>query len=219
MSYPVSASIFETVSGSFLEFGELCDALAATTKKLEKRALIADWLKRLSIEDAARGSLYLAGQAFAETDPRVLNLGGAILSKALAQISGASEAAMHEAYRRHGDLGAAAQDLLAGAGRRGVLTLASVEEQFGEIAATGKSSAKLALAEQLLGVATPLEAKYLIKLALGDMRTGVKQSLVEEAIAAAFEADAAAVRRATMLKGSLPEVVRLAAAGGWMRRG
>ena len=45
------------------------------------------------------------------------------------------------------------------------------------------------------------------------MRTGVKQSLVEEAIAAAYGADAAAVRRATMLKGSLPEVVRLAAAG------
>ena len=66
---------------------------------------------------------------------------------------------------------------------------------------------------ELLEAATPLEAKYLIKLALGDMRTGVKQSLVEEAIAAAFDADAAAVRRATMLKGSLPEVVRLAAAG------
>ena len=51
------------------------------------------------------------------------------------------------------------------------------------------------------------------------MRTGVKQSLVEEAIAAAFDADAAAVRRAGMLVGSLPEVVRLAAAGGWTRRG
>ena len=199
---------------SFLEFAELCDALVATTKKLEKRALIADWLKSLSVEDAARSSLYLAGQAFAETDPRVLNLGGAILSKALAQISGASETAMHEAYRRHGDLGAAAQDLLAArAGIESTLTLAAIEERFGEIAARGKSAAKLALTEQLLGEATPLEAKYLIKLALGDMRTGVKQSLVEEAIAAAFDADTAAVRRATMLKGSLPEVVRLAAAG------
>ena len=66
---------------------------------------------------------------------------------------------------------------------------------------------------ELLGAATPLEAKYLIKLALGDMRTGVKQSLVEEAIAAAFDADAAAVRRAGMLVGSLPEVVE--AGGGW----
>ena len=202
------------MSGSFLEFAKLCDALAATTKKLEKRALIADWLKTLSIEDAARGALYLAGQAFAETDPRVLNLGGAILSKALAQISGASEAAMHEAYRRHGDLGATAQDLLAARTvAESTLTLAAVEDRFGQITATGKSSAKLALTEQLVGMATPLEAKYLIKLVLGDMRIGVKQSLVEEAIAAAYAADVAAVRRATMLKGSLPEVVRLAVAG------
>jgi DNA ligase-1 len=55
--------------------------------------------------------------------------------------------------------------------------------------------------------------KYLVKLALGDMRTGVKQSLVEEAIAVAYASEAGVVRRATMLKGSLPEVVRLAAAG------
>ncbi len=202
------------MSGTFLEFAELCDALAATTKKLEKRALIAAWLKTLSVEDAARGSLYLAGQAFAETDPRVLNLGGAILSKALAELSGASEAVMNAAYRRHGDLGAAAEDLLVRqVDKAGELTLAGVEEQLGQIAGAKGPTAKLALAIQLLGVATPVEAKYLIKLALGDMRTGVKQSLVEEAIAVAFDADSALVRRATMLKGSLREVVRLAAAG------
>jgi DNA ligase 1 len=209
-----SASIFDIVSGSFVEFAELCDALAATTKKLEKRALISGWLKTLSIEDAARGSLYLASQAFAETDSRVLNLGGAMLGKVLAQLSGASEAAMHEAYRRRGDLGAAAQDLLAArVSYECTLSLADVEEQFGQIAITGKSSEKLALTTKLLGEATPLEAKYLIKLALGDMRTGVKQSLVEDAIAAAFDADPKAVRRATMLRGSLPDVVELAAAG------
>ncbi len=196
------------------EFAQLCDALAATTKKLEKRALIADWLKSLSVQDAGLASLYLAGQVFAETDPRVLNLGGSTLSKALAQLSGASDAAMHEAYRRHGDLGAAAQDLLvARAGTTPSLTLRAIEEQFGQIATTGKAAAKLALTVELLGQATPLEAKYLIKLALGDMRTGVKQSLVEEAIATAFGVDPAAVRRATMLRGSLPDVVTLAAAG------
>jgi DNA ligase 1 len=202
------------VSDTFLEFAQLCDALAATTKKLEKRVLIAGWLKSLSVDDAARGSLYLAGQVFAETDPRVLNLGGSILSKALAQVSGANEAAMHAAYRKHGDLGAAAEELLAVRGAKlPVLTVASVEKHFAQIAETGKQAAKLTLAVALLSRATPSEAKYLIKLALGDMRTGVKQSLVEEAIAVAFEAEPSAVRRATMLKGSLLEVVRLAAAG------
>jgi hypothetical protein len=57
-----AASIFDIVSGSFLEFAELCDALAATTKKLEKRALISDWLRTLSVEDAALGSLIWRGR-------------------------------------------------------------------------------------------------------------------------------------------------------------
>jgi DNA ligase-1 len=209
-----SASIVESVSGTFLEFAKLCDALAATTKKLEKRSLMAEWLKTLTVEDAARGSLYLAGQAFAETDGRVLNLGAAILSNALARLSGANDVALHAAYRKHGDLGAAAEDLLRpNTAKEPLLTLAGVEERLGRIAAAKGAAAKLPVTLELLARATPLEAKYLIKLALGDMRTGVKQSLVEEAVAAAYIVEAAEVRRATMLMGNLPGVVRLAAAG------
>jgi len=203
------------VTATFFEFARLCDALAGTTRKLEKRTLIAAWLKQLPTEDAARASLYLAGQSFAETDSRVLNLGGAILSKALAQVSGANEAAMHQAYLRHGDLGAAAEDLLTAQpskpGQGTELTLASVEEHLAQIAAAKGPAGKLPLTIQLLSRATPIEAKYLIKLTLGDMRTGVKQSLVEDAIASAFNVEAPAVRHATMLVGSLPQVVRLAA--------
>jgi DNA ligase-1 len=202
------------MSEEFLQFASLCDALAATTKKLQKRAFIADWLKAQAVDDAASGSLYLAGQAFAETDPRVLNLGGAILSKAVIDVSKANEASLHAAYRKHGDLGAAAEDLLLSRGAQDpVLTLAAVDERFAEISAAKGAAGKLPLTIKLLGVATPIEAKYLIKLALSDMRIGVKQSLVEEAIAAAYEAEAADVRRATMLIGNLSEVVHLAAAG------
>ena len=201
------------MTGNFAEFARLCDSLAATTKKLEKRALISNWLKSLPVEDAARGALYLAGQAFAETDPRLLNTGGALLSKALAQLSGADQQVMHAAYLRHGDLGAAAEELLAVARVDANLTLAEVEASLGQIASAKGPAAKLKETLALLRRATPVEAKYLIKLALGDMRTGVKQSLVEEAIADAYAVDASAVRRATMLKGSLPDVVRLAVSG------
>ena len=198
--------------GLFLQFAEVCDRLAATSKKLEKRALIADYLRSLNVEDAARAALYLAGTPFPETDRRVLNAGGSLLSRALAEISGADRAAMHAAYRRHGDLGAAAQDLLeARSSPPASLTLKQLEEWLDAIAAARGPAAKLPLVLQLLRSATPIEAKYILKLAVGDMRTGVKQSLVEEAIAAAYEADPAAVRHAAMLTGSLPEVVAMAA--------
>jgi len=198
--------------GNFLAFAELNDALAATTKKLEKRALIAKYLQSLELDDAARAALYLAGTPFAETDRRGLNVGGSLLSKALAQRSGASPEAMRAAYRKHGDMGAAAEDLLADAVETEPrLRLIFVHDMLDKIAAARGPAAKLPLIVALLDEASPVEAKYLLKLMLGDMRTGVKQSLVEEAVAAAYDADAADVRRASMLIGSLPQVVRLAA--------
>ncbi len=199
------------MSTGFLQFAVLCDALAATTKKLEKRALIAEYLKNLEVEDAAQAALYLAGTPFSETDRRVLNVGGSLLSKALTELSGASQPEMYAAYRRHGDLGAAAEDLLRQRGARAAsLTLRQVEEAFARIAEARGPAAKLALMLELLRDATPIEAKYILKLAVGDMRIGVKQSLVEEAIAAAYAVETAAVRRAVMLNGSLPETVVMA---------
>ncbi|HEV2277430.1 MAG TPA: ATP-dependent DNA ligase [Acidobacteriaceae bacterium] len=208
---------------SFLPFAELCDALAATTKKLEKRALIATYLQSLPVDDAGRAALWLSGTPFPETDPRVLNIGGALLQKTVLQLAGTNAHALGAAYRRHGDIGAAAADLLYGhAPAVATLTLADVESALTALAEARGPAPKLRLLIDLLSRATPEEAKYLIKLATGDMRTGVKQSLVEEAIAEAWppssEAStktppAAAVRRASMLLGSLREVVTLAAAG------
>ncbi|MGB6608864.1 MAG: ATP-dependent DNA ligase, partial [Acidobacteriaceae bacterium] len=98
----------------FLPFAELNDALAATTKKLEKRAFIADYLRTLPVPDAGRAALWLSGTPFPETDARLLNIGGSLLSKAVAELSGASSIDLSAAYRRHGDFGSAAADLLYG---------------------------------------------------------------------------------------------------------
>lgn len=199
---------------NFLQFADVCDALAGTTKKLEKRALIATYLQTLDVRDAGRAALWLCGMPFPETDARVLNVGGSLLSKAILQLAGAGGAALSEAYRRSGDLGAAAADLLYGrAPVKGSLTLAQVESALSALAAARGPDAKLRLLLDLLARATPEEAKYLIKLMTGDMRTGVKQALVEEAIAEAWGAPVGVVRNADMLLGSLPELVALAAAG------
>ncbi|HET8638411.1 MAG TPA: ATP-dependent DNA ligase [Acidobacteriaceae bacterium] len=200
------------MSAPFLEFAELCEALAATTKKLEKRALIANFLQKLAIPDAALATLYFSGTPFAETDRRALNVGGSLLSKALAEASHASGEAMHATYRRHGDLGAAARDLLADHIPSGPpLALRDIQHAFDTLAFARGPAAKLPILLDLLQRSHPLEAKYLIKLISGDMRTGVKQSLVEEAIAQAYAAETAAVRRAVMLQGDPTAVVMMAA--------
>ncbi len=197
----------------FTQFAELCQCLAETGSKLEKRALMAEYLRLLPVYEAGMAALYLAGVPFPETDGRELKVGGAALSRVLAELSGASQAAMHAAYLRHGDLGGAAQDLLQGrgAGASTTLSLPEVAEAFTAIADAAKPGRKQQLTLDLLKKATPLEAKYLIKIILGDMRTGIQVSLVEEAIAAAYSASISDVRRARMLNGNLPEVLELAA--------
>ncbi len=208
----------------FAEVATLAEALAAEGSRLKNRAAIATAVKRVAAEpvDLARFVLYLAGQPFAEADPRKLNAGGALLSRAVKEVAEANDAALTAAYRRHGDLGAAAYDLLAPpygkAPTHSTLMLADVAAAFEAMATARSTQARFAAVEGLLRRATALEAKYLLKLMLGDMRTGVKQSLIEEAIAVAATeagqpADAAAVRHAVMLEADLGRAAAMAFAG------
>jgi DNA ligase 1 len=214
----------------------LAEELAGESGKLKKRAAIAGAISAVHAnapdsEDAGLFALYLAGTPFAEADSRKLNAGGALLSKALLAVSGATDVALTAAYRRHGDMGAAAFDLLEAQKRGGraahdahisesrygapgsELTLTDVTDAFAAMAVAKTTAIRSVLVEGMLRRATPLEAKYLLKLMLGDMRIGVKQSLVEEAIAVAAGAPVEAVRRAVMLEADLAGAVRRAFSG------
>ena len=204
-------------SDTLSRWAAVCEALGATTKKLEKRALLAEYLRSLSVADAARAAQYTAGEPFAQTDRRNLSMGGALLTKAVAARSGAGAEAMSAAFRRHGDIGAAAEELIAtqtaSSPEQPEPALPELEAMLDETAAARGPAAKLRPLSALLARATAIECKYILKLIAGDMRIGVKQSLVEEAIAAAFAQEVGAVRHAGMLLGSLPEVVQRAANG------
>jgi DNA ligase-1 len=200
----------------------LLEQLAGESSRLKKRAAIAEAISAVHAEspdDAALFAMYLAGEPFAESDPRKLNAGGALLTRAVLAVSGAADAALTAAYRHHGDLGAAAFDLLTSQPEKSAtLTLTKVAEAFAEIATARTTAIRAALVESMLRRATPLEAKYLLKLMLGDMRIGVKQSLVEEAIATAASTAGNAVspeqvRHAVMLEADLGSAVQRAFSG------
>ncbi len=214
----------------------LAEEMAGTGSRLKKRAAIAAAIAAVHAEGSGDEGLfcqYLAGLPFAEADARKLNAGGALLSKAVRAVSGANEAQLTVAYRRHGDMGSAAFDLLVEAGGEPTsqvrdvghpsvggagVTLREVEAAFAGMAVAKTTAIRAGLLEGLLRRASALEAKYLIKLMLGDMRIGVKQSLVEEAIAVAateagMAADVAAVRHAVMLEADLGDAAVRAFAG------
>jgi DNA ligase-1 len=129
-------------------------------------------------------------------------------------VTGATDAALTAAYRRHGDLGAAAHDLLAEKGTPSAsIVLGDLCGSFAAMASARTTAVRSGLVEDLLRRATPIEAKYLIKLMLGDMRIGVKQSLIEEAIGVAAEAPVADVRHAVMLEADLGAATKRAFTG------
>jgi DNA ligase-1 len=195
-----------------LTLAQTCEAIAATTKKLEKTALVANYLRSLPVEVAALAAIFLSGRPFPACEEANLQVGGALLWRVIADLSGKSEHELSEIYRRHGDAGSVAAEALPARADSG-LSLTAVRRVFSEIAAARGPAAKAALLSQLLERSTPLEAKYIVKIISGDLRIGLKESLVEEAIARAFEAPVGQVKRANMLLGDLGETLRLASAG------
>ena len=191
---------------------QTCEAIAATTKKLEKTALVATYLRSLPVEVAAPAAIFLSGRPFPACEEANLQVGGALLWRLIAELSGKSEHELSEIYRRHGDAGSVAAEALPARADSG-LSLTAVRRVFSEVAAARGPAAKAALLRQLLVQSTPLEAKYIVKIISGDLRIGLKESLVEEAIARAFEAPLGQVKRANMLLGDIGETLRLASAG------
>jgi ATP-dependent DNA ligase I len=189
-----------------------CEAIAATTKKLLKTAIVADYLKSRTTDEAAVSAIFLSGKAFPAWEETTLQVGGRSLWQIAAELSGKNEGEINAAYRRHGDLGAVAGEILGEHAGQGLGVL-EVEVAFREIAAARGPAAKTALVRDLLSRATPLEAKYIIKIITGDLRIGLKESLVEEAIAKAYGGSLVEVQRANMLLGDVGETVRLASAG------
>ncbi|HVM91284.1 MAG TPA: ATP-dependent DNA ligase [Terriglobales bacterium] len=204
-----------------LRFAETAEAIGGTTSKLAKTALVSDYLRSIPIPEAAIAAIFFSGGPFASYVEATLQVGGALLWQAISELSDKSEGELSALYRRHGDAGAVAADALAKQNGtiqslppdQGGLSLSDVQSAFTEIATARGPALKLALLRQLLERATPLEAKYIVKIISGDLRIGLKESLVEEAIARAYETPLDQVKRANMLLGDIGETLRLASSG------
>src|SRR6266550_7390960 len=90
---------------SLESFAKTAEAVAGTTKKLEKAALLGDFFQQLDDDDLPRAARYFAGQQFAQSDARTTNVGGSILSEALCTATGLSPESLGPRYARWGDGG------------------------------------------------------------------------------------------------------------------
>ena len=202
-------------------FSQSADCIASTTKKLQKTALLAEYFTSVPVEEAAVAAVFFSGRPFPAWEETTLQVGGKMLWRTVQELAGKSEEELASAYRKHGDLGAVAGAVLPER-HAGRISLANVECAFREIALARGPSAKAAIVRTLLEALAPGEAKYVVKIMTGDLRIGLKESLVEDAIAKAFPGNQPqnpagvhlkAVQRANMLLGDIGETLKLAAEG------
>ena len=200
------------------KFAEACERIAGTTKKLEKIAIVADYLKSRPLQEASVAAVFLSGRPFPLWEETTLQVGGRLLWQVIEEISRKSGEELTAAYRQHGDLGAVAAKVLpqdcvaADVAKSDGLSLPAVQVEFRKIAAARGPTAKAIFLRELFSQLSALEAKYVVKIITGDLRIGLKESLVEEAIAKAY-GNLKEVQRANMLLGDIGETLRLTADG------
>ncbi len=204
----------------FARFALVAEQVKSTPRKLEKIEHLRAYLAELAPDDAARAALFFTARAFPQSDGRVLGMGWAVIKQALLAVSGLTEADYRAAYQRFADAGDATEALLAArpAGSTAVVpaspaTLADLADFFAAIATARGPAQKLEVLQERLGKLSPTEARYLVKIVTGDLRVGLKEGLVEEAVAAAAGQPVEAVRSANMLAGDIAAVTHAARMG------
>lgn len=194
------------MSDPFTHWVSTADAVRATTKKLQKMAVLKTYLERLEDDDLVIAARLFAGAPFPRKDERVLNVGWAALADVLLERSGKTSDDMRESYQRHADLGDVAHELVGESAPGGdALTLADIAASFAAIAALRGANAKRDALRAVIGRATAGEARYITKVIGGETRIGLREGLLEDAVAKAFGREREAVSRANMLTGDIGE--------------
>jgi DNA ligase-1 len=218
----VSAAVPATLS----DFAAVNDAAAATTKKLQKYAILAEYFRRLEEDDDLRRAVRFAGgRTFASTDERVLSVGGAIVSDVVLRLLRVDPRLYHDTVVSSGEIGEALSKLwhrrppldfgelsrAASSRNQSPLTLRDLSDAFDALSATGNVARKSEILSDLFSrCVTGRESAYIAKIIFGDLRTGVQEGVLAYAIAQAFSRDLAAVQRAILLVGDLGDVAVLA---------
>lgn len=192
----------------FSAFSDRCERLSATTSRLERARLVAEYLRGLAPDEVAIATRLLLGRAFAEARGRRLALGGRALWQAIEAAGGAPATTT---WAGAADIGELVRRVMPAPSAGPPLSLPEVQAAFAaiaELAGNGSRQRRIALLADLFRRATPLEAKYLAKIVVGEMRHGVQEGIVLDAIGMLGDMPAKDVRRAQQ---ALGDIGRLAA--------
>ena len=204
-------------------WSELAERLAATTRTSEKTALLADYLRTLTPDELPVAAVFLTGRPFAEADQRAAGLGWSAIATTVTDIGARPARGARRGVRPLVRPGIAVAEVLRTAGHapppETSPTLPEVAAAFGEIeAASGPARKSAHPAQRCSNAPTRLTAKYIVKVLGGDLRIGLREGLVEAAIAKAFDRPLDDVKWAGMLVGDVGRLAALARDDGLATR-
>jgi DNA ligase 1 len=201
----------ENVSESeFLTFANVGEAIAATPAKLEKIRLLAEYLRELPGDELSFVTTYFTGRAFAQSDTRTLQVGWSVVFRALQAATKIDGPAFHRIAARHGDAGKTAFEILDGRTTPQAFSVLQSRELFENLHRARGPVAKAKLLEARFSTSSAREGEYIVKILTGDLRIGLREGLVEEAIARAFDVPLEQVKQVNMLLGDIGKTAVLA---------
>ncbi len=172
---------------------EVYERLDGTSKRLEKTKILADFLRELHVDDVDEAVLLLQGKVFPLWDERKVGMAARMLVKVVSQSTGAASSKVEELWRKRGDLGLVVEELMKS--KRQVALFSAeltVKKVFGNLQklasleGQGTVEKKVALVAELLTSASPVEAKYVVRTVLDQMRTGLGEGTFRDAVVWAF---------------------------------
>ena len=201
---------------SFQFLPELLEKVEATKKRLEIIDQTANYLKTLSADEIKPATNMMVGRAFPKYNQKTLDVSLSTLTHIFERVSVFDWNLFREAMARTGNIGSATKAVLeqTKAKKQTQLTqnaliitevraiLASIAQAQG----SGSRTKKERLITALMRQAEPVEAKYLVKIFTGEMRTGLHEGLMEQAVARAFDVPLQRVQHASMVLGDIGEV-------------
>lgn len=197
----------------FLGFCSVGEKIASLTGKQAKTHVVAEYLRTLSTPELRLAALWLSGTAFPTYDSAPHQAGRAIIRAALIKASGMPEAEFRSLARGINDSGLAAEVVMANGSGDENPGLEEVAAILKNLRAARAGISKVEILADFFQATPPIAAKYLVKILSGDLRIGLKQGLLEECLAEAFNTDPADIREAGMLCGDMGVVAVMAKEG------
>lgn len=207
-----------------MKYGELVQVyedLGATTKRLEKTAILAEFFKIVEVEDLPKITLMILGTVFPSWSEEEQGIGDKLVMKAVADAVGVSVNDVEDSVRDEGDIGAASEKLYRKKSQMTffsqALTVDFVFNQLRKLATISgnrSTSKKISNILELLSSATGVESKYICRTITEELRIGVGEGIIRDGISQAFGIDKAVAERAHMLTNDVGLVAKVAAESG-----